>query len=483
MLIHFAEYRPDVAALNSAYTADLANVLPADGSYIPAPSFASLTAALPDAPLGAFMARELNGTITVFAGTEDKLYRLDNTTLDWVDISDASYNANADAPWSFTQFGPYVVAVNLNDDPRVFELGVDTAFSVLAGSPPRAGIVRVWGDFLVLMKLTSNPDRVQWSGLNDITNWTPGTANSDYQTFPDGGVVQGSNEQTNPLIFQERAIRRATFVPGSVEIFTFQKIHDLRGAKSASSIAYRGSYAFYVDEGGFFQIAPDGSLGEIGFEKVNRTIFGAMSAADIARIKGTVDPFFSRVYWIINLDGAGTYDTMLVYDWNLTRWSLVRVSIQTVFPLATVGYTLDGLDDVSTSLDALPFSLDSKVWQGGAPILGAFSDNGKMGAFSGPSLEATITTGETGDTTGQMVRASQSYAVVDTDKVHVSYGVRLRRSDAVTWLPEQKPSANTGLVRKNVRTRFLRVKTRVDAGANWSHAQGVDVPVQPAGYR
>jgi hypothetical protein len=159
------------------------------------------------------------------------------------------------------------------------------------------------------------------------------------------------------------------------------------------------------------------------------------------------------------------------------------VSIQTIFPLATTGYTLEGLDDVSSSLDALPFSLDSKVWQGGAPILGAFSQDNKLGAFSGPSLEATITTGETGDTAGQMVRVSQVYPIVDTDKVHVSYGVRLRRSDAVTWLNEQEPSANTGLVRKNVRTRFLRVKTRIKAGADWSHAQGVDAPVQPAGFR
>lgn len=485
MLVSFAEYRPDIADLNSAYTSDLLNVLPADGAYIPAPGLAPLTGALDDIPLGGFRARQLDGTVTIFAGTAEKLWQLDNTSLDWSDVSQAatSYHATDVAPWCFNQFGNYVIAVNENDDPQVLELGVDSAFRDLGGDPPRAGVVRIWGDFVVLMRLTSNPDRAQWSGLNDAEFWTPGQNNSDYQTFPDGGTVQGSNEQTNPIIFQERAIRLGTFVPGSAEIFTFQKIHDLRGAKSANSIAYRGSYAFYADEGGFFQIGTDGSLGNIGFEKVDKTIFGAMTASDIGQIFGVVDPFFSRVYWAVDLAGAGIYDTVIVYDWNLSRWSKIAVQVRFLVPLSTTGYTLESLDDVSSSLDALPFSLDSKVWQGGAPILGAFSPDNKLGSFSGLPLEATITTQETGDTAGSVLRIASTYPIVDTDQVRVSYGVRMRRSDAVTWMPEQAPSSNTGIVRKRARARFARMKMRLLPGIRWTRAQGIDVAADQAGFR
>lgn len=484
-LIPPAEYRPDVSDLNGAYTSQLSNVLIADGSYIPAADLAVLTDALPDPQLGALSVKALDGSIMFFAGTEDKLYLLNNTTLAFDDVSQAltTYAATSDAPWSFVAFGNFIIAVNQNDDPQVYEIGVDTEFRDLGGSPPRAGIVRIWGDFVALMRLAGNPNRVQWSGLNDAEFWTPGSQNSDYQDFPDGGTVQGSSQATNPIVFLESAIQRGTFVPGSVEVFTFQKIHEKRGAKSPYSIATRGAYAFYCDEGGFFQISPDGSLNSIGFEKVDRTVFRQLQAANISKIAGAVDPFYSRVYWIVDYEGSGVYNQMLVYDWSLTKWTTIDVSVTGIFPFATTGYTLEGLDAISSSLDDLPFSLDSKAWQGGAPILGAFDTDNKLGAFLGDNLEATIVTQEFGDTAGGVMRTTRVYPVVDTIDTYVSIGQRFRRSDTVNWLSEQSPSYNTGQVRKRSRSRFHRFKVRIPAGTTWSHFQGVDVDFTPAGSR
>lgn len=484
-VIPFAEYRPDVAELNSTYSVDILNVLPASASYIPAKGLQSFGTALAARPLGAILARQLNGTIRIFSGTAAKLWLFNNTTLAWDDVSKpaTTYNATITSPWSFAQFGNFVIAVNQNDDPMVYEMGVSAAFRSLAGSPPRAGVVKVWGDFVALMQLTSNLDRVQWSGLNDCEFWTPGSNNSDFQTFPDGGVVQGSTEATNPVIVQERAIRRGTFVPGSVEIFTFQKIHDLRGAKSALSVTARGEYAFYADEGGFFQLGPDGSVTPIGFEKVDKTIFGRMAVSDIASIYGAVDPFFSRAYFAVSLSGSAYYDTVFTYDFNLLQWAPIQAQISLIIPAATVGYTLEGLDAVSASLDALPFSLDSKVWQGGAPVMAVFNNANQLCFFSGDNLESTITTQEIGDVSGGVVRTTSTYPVIDTSNVFVSIGIRFRRSDTTTWLPEQIPSTNTGRVRKNARARFHRYKMRVPAATNWTHAQAIDVTAAPAGER
>ena len=483
--ISIAEYRPDVSNLNGQYTDQINNVLLADGSVIPFPSLGAYSAALGARPLAGFMARSLNGAISIFAGSAEQLWLLDNTDLTWTDVSQASttYSANSDSPWDFAQFGPYVVAVNGNDDPQVFQLGVDTEFADLAGSPPRASQVRVWGDFLALMGLTSNPQRVQWSGLNDITEWTPGTANSDYQDFPDGGRVQGSTDATNPIIFQQSAIRRATFVPGSIEIFTFQKIHELRGAKSPASIATRGSFAFYIDEGGFFQIGADGGLMPIGFEKVDRTVFSGLNASDVQKIRGRIDPFYSRVYWAVDATANDVFDTMYIYDWNLGRWTKAETDFVLHFPAATTGQTIESLDDVSLSLDALPFSLDSKVWQGGAPVLAAFDADYKLALFSGAAMAATITSQEIGDTAGQVSTVTEVYPIVDSDDVTVQIGSRLRRTDAPTWTSPSGPSANTGKVRKRSRGRFHRFRLNTEAADDWSHAQGFDVNWLPSGQR
>ncbi len=485
MLINIAEYRPDVADLNTDFTDDLLNVLAANGSYIPAPAFEALTSALPARPNGWLSVKSLDGTIRFFVGTDTKLYLLDNTDLGWDDVSKAAttYSATEDAPWSMKAFGNFVIAVNQNDDPQVYEIGTDILFRDLAGSPPRAGGIAIWGDFVALMRLTSNQNRVQWSGLNDCEFWTPGSNNSDYQDFPDGGQVQGSTEATNPIVLLESAIQRATFVPGSVEIFTFQKIHDKRGAKSPYSIATRGDLGFFADEGGFFQISPDGTVAPIGFEKVDRTFFRRMAVSSISRIAGAVDPFYSRVYWVLDYDGDGVFDQMLVYDWQLEWWTVIDTAVLGIFAFATSGYTLDGLDAVSSSLDALPFPLDSKAWQGGAPVLGAFDESFRLGAFSGVSLEALVGTPEIGDTAGTVMRTSSTYPVVDTDQLFVSVGVRMRRQDNTVWLPEQAPSANTGRVRKRSRARFHRFRIRVLANTIWNNIKGIDVDSSEAGSR
>lgn len=190
MFVSFGEWKPDAAELNGANVGDVMNVLCSGQSYLPFPAMGMFSEALEAAPMGrGFLARSLSGQITIFAGTADKLWILDNTDATWDDVSQAAttYGASATATWSFAQFGEYVIAVNVNDDPQVFQLGVSTEFADLAGSPPRAAVVKVWGDFVALMGLASNPDRVHWSAINDHTGWTPGTNNSDYQTFPDGG--------------------------------------------------------------------------------------------------------------------------------------------------------------------------------------------------------------------------------------------------------------------------------------------------------
>lgn len=483
-LIPLAEWRPDTAELNGAYTGDVLNVLCADGSYIPFPSEKILTTALPNAPLGAFVARSLSGQVTVFAGTADKLYVLDNTDLGWDDVSQTgvTYAATSTARWSFTQFGEYVIAVNANDDPQYFQLGVSTEFTDVPGNPPRANYVRTWGDFVVLLNLSSNPNRVHWSAINDLTNWTPGILNSDYQDF-EGGVVQGSTQATNPIIFLERAIYVGTFIPGSVQVFSFTKVHDGRGAKSPYSIATRGAFAFYADEGGFFQIGPGGEIANIGFEKVDRTVFGQLASPDIAKIYGAVDPFYSRVYWAVDYGGTGSYNRLLVYDWNLQRWSQAETDLKMHLPAATTGYTLEGLDNVSASLDALPFSLDSKVWQGGAPVLAGFNLDNELIFFSGESKAATLTTQESGDTAGAVTLVKSATPVADTNNSTISFGSRFKRGDNVLWSAPVPQSPATGRCDKIVSARFHKFRMEIPAEDEWTHAQAIDVETQRAGRR
>lgn len=411
-----------------------------------------------------------------FITTGETSLNIDNVTIQAL----TNYSATVDERWRFKQFGDFVVAVNINTAPQVYEIGTSTEFTDLGGSPPNSRHIAVWGDHLALMSERT----VTWSDTDDITEWATGNAGS--QTFPDGGVIQGSNDATNPIVIQKDAIRLGTFVPGSTVVFTFTKIHDKRGAAAPYSITSRGEYTFFADTGGFFRITPDGAIQSIGFEKVDRTIFGLIGGSELVSIYGEVDPFHTRVYFAVKINSTSdAFDRLVIYDWNLDKWTQIETEMEILFPLAsgTIGYTLEGLDEISASLDALPFSLDSKVWQGGSPVMAAFDTSNMLGFFSGNNAEAIVTTQEVGATDGQLTMISSLYPVVDTDDVKVTIAARMKRGDTFTSTPELTPSTVTGRVDKLNTSRFHRFRVRIPAETVWSAAQGIDVETQPAGYR
>lgn len=484
-VLDYAVYRPDNAHLNSAYASEIYNVLRAESSYIPFPVLQSFTEAVSELPLGGITVRTDDGLVHIFVGTATKLWKLNNTTLAWEDVSQSAttYGSTVDERWRFRWFNPYVVAVNINDDAQVFEIGVSNDFYDLPGNPPRMRQIAVTGDRLSGV----DDDTMYWSDTDDIGEWTTGTAGS--QRFGDGGICMGLTDHTNPLVFQRSAIRIATFVPGSLETFAFQKIHDQRGAAAPYSICTRGAITFFADAGAFYQIGTDGQIAAIGFEKVDRTIFSQISGPSLSRIYAEIDPFFTRVYIAIQIESTDTsYDRLLVYDWQIGEWTQIKMPLDVLFPLAsgTIGYTLAGLDNVSATLAGLPFSLGSKAWQGGAPVMAAFSSDRRLGFFQGENAEATIVTQELGDPSGAVTRFNEVTPIVDVSdfaNLKLSVGSRMRRTEVVKWSPSFTPSRNTGIGRKNVRSRFNRIKTVIDAGADWRHAQGVSVNSTSAGLR
>ncbi|WP_039758716.1 hypothetical protein, partial [Bartonella queenslandensis] len=315
-----ADYRPDVSVVNGSFTDTLVNVLPADGCYIPMPSATVVSDPLEEKPLGCIAFRSGNG-VKIIVGGKQKLYSYDSQTKGWKDISKSgvTYHASEDNQWSFALFKDMVIAVNKNDKPQVLKVFSSERFEDLGGNPPKASFVKVWGHFVCLMQLTDNPNRIHWSADGDETVWETKYNVSGYMDFQDGEYVQGATETTNPLIFMRSAIYACSFTVGSKSPFTFQKIQDKRGARSAASIACRGSDAFFASDDGFYQMSADGQLFPIGFEKVDRTVFKTFDKFALDEMQGVIDPVYNRIYW--SLKRGNNEQTTLVYDWGLQKWS------------------------------------------------------------------------------------------------------------------------------------------------------------------
>lgn len=350
--IGWGEWRPDISDLDGTLTRSISNVIPRADGYGPARALASFTEALGETCRGLFYARNNDGSVTIFGATEKRLHKLNNTTLTWSDVSagGTDYTAlAADAQWQFAQFNNIVIAVHANEDPQKFNLLSDVEFSTLSGSPPKAAYVSIINQFVVLSGLASNPTRVQWSAIGDVTGWTAGTDSSDFQDLPDGGTVRQVVGGELGIILQDFAIRRMVFAPGSDVIFTIDRIAKDEGVLAPYSVCSAGNLIFFLSPKGFMRMDTTGGLTPIGLEKVDRTFFDEWDSGSPHLMFGVSDPRTHRIIWFYktaSYSGEG-FNKALVYDLVLNRFAPFACEGEFATSLSRPGLTLEGLDAIA----------------------------------------------------------------------------------------------------------------------------------------
>jgi hypothetical protein len=349
----FGEYRPDVSDTNQDYTKSVLNVLPQSDGYGPFKGANVFTGALATQARGVFFARNVDGSIRVFAGTATKLYSLDNTTLEWTDVSKAAgtySELDGDGNWSFAQFNSVVVAVQANTVPQAFTLGSSSEFADLGGSPPQSAYVSVVNRFLVLSGQLSNPRRVTWSGLNAITTWTSGTTYSDFQDMPDGGNVNGVVGGEFGVILQDSTIRRMTFAPGADIIFQIERLAKDVGTLYPWSVVDTGGAVYFYSTKGFLRITGDGAITPIGKERVDRTFLTDHDTTEPQLVIGSAKPDASLILWTYKSTdfNSSTFNKALAYDTALDRWAPVEIEGEYLASLAKPGITLESLNTIGS---------------------------------------------------------------------------------------------------------------------------------------
>lgn len=477
--ILIGNYAPDIESFDEATTDYVLNVAPSPNGFGPLRDLSDISAALGARCLGVFGCLDDDNASHIFAGTTTKLYKLDGTLRTWTDVTRASGGDYALADreyWSFAMFGQNVVAVADGNAPQVYDLSSSTEFAALGGTPPQARGVTVVGDFLVLYGLTATPSRIQWSEINNIAGWTPGSNSSDYQDFPDGGFVRGVGGGEFGIVLQDSAIRRMIFNPGSPTIFDFSRVADDTGILMPYSLTPSGNSMFFFAHDGFYRIDPNGQMTPVGANRVNKTIIAELDATNPRFMIGAADPQRHRIVWayksVDNLDTT-KLDRLAIYDWSLDRWSHANCELEYLTTVSPLSATLEGLDALG-SIDDLPYSLDSYVSTPAFELAGV-STLHALGFFTGDTLEAILDTpeGTVGDGFRSKVRAVAP--LTDASGVMVRTAVRETLQDAKTYSLDSGVSARSGYAGARGSGRFVSARIRIPAGATWSFIRGIEV--------
>ncbi|MBY0320945.1 MAG: hypothetical protein K2X72_19640 [Reyranella sp.] len=491
-LIPFAEWRPDMPALGQ-WAREALNVVPAEESYRPLNSLAGVSDPIALRAQGAAWFRGIAGATKMFAGDASKLYMLTDTT--WNDVSRTAggpYAPGGDNLWRFAQFGALAIAVNGVDAPQKFDLGTGTNWMALGGTPPVGTFVTTVRDFVLIGKIGNAPQRVQWSGFNNCEIWgTSLSAQADLQDLPDGGNVTGLVGGEYGLIFQETSVRRMTY-EGPPVVFRIDKIANDIGASVPGSVAGLLDMAFFLHKSGFYMVRSGQAIAPIGRGKVDRTFWAEFDETKQFFSSSAIDPVRGLYVYAYPADGGGVGgipNRLLIYNWHTERWSRAIVECELVFGgVSQQAYTLEDLDDFGDGdLDSLPYSLDSSFWTGTLSLLlFAFDTSHCSGSFSGPSLAATVETGEFNPGKAGMrsvVRALRP--LIDGGSPQIQLGARETQQSTVAYGP---PASLTpaGMAPVYGSGRYFRVRATMPAGetpgGTWQNMQGIDdLDVRPAG--
>jgi len=492
-MIPFAEWRPDMPALGQ-WAREAVNVVPADDSYRPLNRLSGVSTALASRAQGAAWFRGTAGATRMFAGDASKLYLLSGSS--WNNVSRTSggpYAPGGDNLWRFTQFGTLAIAVNGVDVPQKFDLSAGTNWAALGGSPPVGTFITTVRDFVLMGKIGSTPQRVQWCALNNAESWASSlTTQADLQDLPDGGNVTGVVGGEIGLIFQETSVRRMSY-EGAPIVFRIDKIANDIGASVAGSVAGLLDMAFFLHKSGFYMVRAGQSVTPIGRGKVDRTFWAEFDEINHFRCSSAIDPVRGLYVFAYPANGNnGTPNRLLIYNWHTERWSRAVLDCELVFGgVSQQAISLEGLDAFAAGgIDSLPYSLDSSYWTGPLSLLlFAFDTAHKSGSFSGATLQAEVETGEfnpatllrTGPGSGGRSIVRGCRPLIDGGNPQIQIGARETQQASVAYGPKVDLTA-AGLAPVYQSGRYFRIKATVPAGAIWSNMQGIDdLDVRPAG--
>ena len=349
--------------------------------------------------------------------------------------------------------------------------------NVFTSSAPIAKYVTIVRDFVVCGHLDggTNANKIQWSDINDQAYWSTGsTSQSDSQIIPDGGNITGLAGGEFGLVFLEKAIARLSY-SGSPLFFQIDTISRGLGCLNGNSIATYGNTSFFLSDDGFYSCDGTNVVG-IGTEKVDRWFFDDCSLTDLGSMTTAVDPIKKLVVW--NYKAVDGKRHMIVYNWQINKWSRVETLATGVGTVASTGTTLEGLASLGyTDIDAMTASLDSRLFIGGKFLFAGFEDD-KIVTFTGSTYNSEIIT--TDVEVGYNSVVTLARPTIDNGTATVKVASRKELDDNISFSAAVTTSSEG---RASLRSFGRYHRFSIVPTGNWTNAVGIDVDITPTGTR
>jgi len=473
--VTFGEWMPDQSGISGSLT-DAKNVVSQAIGYGPFPTPVSFSSAAAENLTSLYAAKAPDSNTYFFAAGLSKIYTVSGSgTLTQVNTG---LTTGANDRVRFTQFGKSVIICNNAEKLKSWVLGTSTTFAEVSASAPIAKFITVVRDFVVcanLLETTQQQYRVRWSAINDETDWVENVnTQSDYQDIPDGGQIMGIRGGEFGLVLLERSIHRMTYV-GTPFIFQFDNISRNKGCMVSGSVAQYQGITFFLSDDGFYMCDGQNVI-PIGAEKVDRFFLSDASEVDFKTMSTAIDPVRKLVIW--NYKSVDATRKLMIYNFQTKKWTYGDANTDYLGEASSGASTLEELDSISGSIDALTTSLDSLLYVGGKYFLGGTYGT-RVYSFTGASLTGSIATGDIDVGANSVVTLARP--IVDNGSGSLSIASRTLLNQSVTYGTSTAADSENRVSLRSA-GRYHRLKL-TPTGSAWKTAVAVDVDITPQGVR
>lgn len=492
MMFPFGEYLPDLPDIGNPGNNKALNVVPrTKRSYGPWKMPEQVSTNTMDArPQGAVTAVDYSGTTYNFTGDATKLYRYTGSTFTDVSkvggyTSFSGYTDKITRAWRFAQYGNLLVATNFADDPQVWALGTDSAFSDLASSAPKARYAAVVGEHLVLANTSDAFDGhiglrlwVGPIGQPTFDDWGNTNLQSTFFTLGTGSEITGIVGGEYGIVFGRTAVYRMTY-SGPPTIFRLDEIRENHGCIAPGSLVQSENNVFYLSQDGFHRMV-NGQSAPIGEGKIDNTFFADLDLGNLDRMCSTIDP--SRKLYLVSYPSQsaartsadGSPNKVLAYNYDLNEWSEIEQEADIIQSLRGAALTLEDVGAIYPILEDVPGAYENPAFVGGGGVLSGLMADGSLSQFTGPNKGFVL------DSTEQMLQDGQKSVlrkirpVTDCDCPEVAIGTRNNQSQDPTFTASVAPNAQTYQCSFRAKARYHRARMTAPDGWTGTEITGFD---------
>jgi len=486
--INFGAWLPDIASYNNPGVVEALNVYPVTGGFSPFGDANGTGDTTSEAVTGSEMFFRNDKTFVTVAGSSTKLIVRSGSTVTETSGFTAISQEHA---WRFDRFKDYIIAVSPNNASQyISDIDTVTTWLPLPGSPPKAAVVGRVGDFLMMGDLTDidgtvAPNRVRWSAFNNpLANWVTDRGElSDYRDLdPKYGSVTGV---AGNLIFQERAIHRATFV-GAPKVFDIVPVSTDRGCIAPGSLVEVGANVYFLGPDGFY-VTNGVAVDQIGANKIDRWFMDHVLSSSIGRTHGAMSWPKQSIVWAFISGDVSQFTKQVIFSFSTGEWSSSDLPVNYIVRSKTDAVTLGdlavtyptGLTPIGVigNPEFMPSDLLLSAWV----KIGAGSE---FATLDGSARNAKLTTGDRQLAPGRRTRISGILPLVENQsgnsRVQILHRNKLAAPQTATSLSVE--GAN-GQCPQNVDARYVQVRMDIPVGAVWDMATGVIVSARVSGAR